>query len=131
MKSPALGWSRQPAVCVAALPPLGSLVAERVHGVAVACGLALALEASERAGLLEDRSLRARLDALLRTLELPRSLGELRRQHGPLPAADLLAAMRHDKKASSGRPAFVLPRAAGSIELAVPLDDAAVLALLA
>ncbi len=101
------------------------------HGVAVACGLALALEASERAGLLEDRSLRARLDALLRTLELPRSLGELRRQHGPLPAADLLAAMRHDKKASSGRPAFVLPRAAGSIELAVSLDDAAVLALLA
>jgi 3-dehydroquinate synthase len=101
------------------------------HGVAVACGLALALEASERAGLLQDRGLRARVDTLLRALQLPRSLGELRMRHGALPAAELLAAMRHDKKASAGRPAFVLPRAAGSLELAVALDDAAVLALLA
>ncbi len=101
------------------------------HGIAVACGLALALEASERAGLLDDRRLRTRVDALLRALELPRSLGELRRNHGALAAAEVLAAMGHDKKASAGRPAFVLPRAAGRLELAVPLDDAAERALLA
>lgn len=101
------------------------------HGVAVACGLALALEASARAGLLEDAQLRARVDALLRKLGLPRSLGELRRSHGALPAHELLEAMRHDKKARDGRPAFVLPRAAGALELAVPLDDATVLSLLA
>ena len=101
------------------------------HGVAVACGLALALEASERTGLLEDRSLRARIDELNRALQLPCSLGELRMSHGSLPAPELLVAMRHDKKASAGRPTFVLPRAAGSLELAVTLDDATVLALLA
>jgi len=101
------------------------------HGVAVACGLALALQASERAGLLEDRSLRARVDRLLRTLRLPRSLGELRMSHGALAARELLDAMRHDKKARAGRPTFVLPRQAGALELAVVLDDATLLALLA
>lgn len=101
------------------------------HGVAVACGLALALQASERAGLLEDPSLRMRLDGLLRTLQLPRSLGELRMQHGALPARELLEAMRHDKKARSGVPGFVLPRRAGALELSVALDERTVLDLLA
>ena len=100
------------------------------HGVAVACGLALALQASERAGLLEDPSLRARVDSLLRTLQLPRSLGELRMHHGALPARELLSAMRHDKKARSGVPGFVLPRRAGALELSVALDERLVLELL-
>jgi 3-dehydroquinate synthase len=101
------------------------------HGVAVACGLALALNASERAGLLEDRALPARIDALLRSLGLPRSLGALRMQYGALPSRELLEAMKQDKKARDAQPKFVLPRRAGKLELDVVLDSQLVAELLA
>jgi 3-dehydroquinate synthase len=101
------------------------------HGVAVACGLTLALAASERAGLLEDRTLTARVDALLRSLGLPRSLGELRMQHGALPPRELLEAMKLDKKARDAQPKFVLPRRAGALQLDVELNSTLLLELLA
>jgi 3-dehydroquinate synthase len=89
------------------------------HGEAVAVGLALALAASRELGLLRDPELPARLAALAERLGLPRDLAELRHRRAlPLPATALLAALRRDKKADAGEPAFVLPRAVGELELA-------------
>ena len=90
------------------------------HGVAVACGLALALATAREAGVLEDQRLPERVDRLLAALALPRGLGELRRTTGAaLEPADLLAAMGADKKGSGGRARFVLPRAAGRFAIDV------------
>jgi len=91
------------------------------HGAAVAVGLALALELSSELGLLEDRGLARRTRALLGELGLPRSLTELF-PHGPPRATDLVAAMALDKKARDGVLRFVLPRAAGRIEVDVEVD---------
>jgi len=90
------------------------------HGVAVAAGIALALEASRRLDLLEDADLPARVDGVLASLGLPDGVDELRRTSGQaLPAADLVDAMHLDKKASRGAVALVLPRAVGRLELGV------------
>ncbi len=78
------------------------------HGVAVAAGCGVALEAAAAAGLLQDAALPERIRALSRDLGLP--------------ADELIAAMRHDKKSVAGAPRFVLPRAAGDLALDVELD---------
>lgn len=97
------------------------------HGVAVAVGLGLALRASRELGLLEDRSLEARVSTLLGRLGLPAQLSALRRSVGlAIPARDLVLAMRLDKKNRAGEMHLVLPRAAGRFELAVPADGALV-----
>ena len=93
------------------------------HGVAVAAGCALALEAAEAEGLLQDPALPERCRALAGDLGLPGSLAELRDSTGcALPPDELIAAMRHDKKSVAGSPRFVLPRAAGELALDVELD---------
>ena len=93
------------------------------HGVAVAAGCGVALETAAAAGLLQDAALPERIRALSRDLGLPADLAELRDSTGcALPADELIAAMRHDKKSVAGAPRFVLPRAAGDLALDVELD---------
>lgn len=101
------------------------------HGVAVAVGLVLALRASERAGLLEDRELPTRLTALLARLGLPGDLATLRAGHAArLAPEELVDAMRHDKKGAVGRPSFVLLRGAERLERDCALDEAELVDLL-
>lgn len=102
------------------------------HGVAVAVGLVLALEASARVGLLEERGVLERVPRLLAALGLPDSLAELRRRSGrSLGASELLAGMRHDKKGSAGKPRFVLARRAEHLEHGHELEPAVLATLLA
>lgn len=99
------------------------------HGVAVAVGCALALEAAAGADILVDPALSDRVSALASALGLPTTLSSLRETSGhPLPAGELVAAMSHDKKASAGTPRFVLPRRAGDLELDVVIDPTPLLA---
>jgi 3-dehydroquinate synthase len=84
------------------------------HGVAVAVGLALALECSRRLDLLEDRELPGRTSRLLERLGLPRSLAAL-----AIPASGIVDRMSLDKKRAGSEPRFVLPRAIGRMELDV------------
>ena len=86
------------------------------HGVAVAEGMRFAATLAERmAGA--DAAWTARQEALLTDLGLPRSGCEW-------PAADLLRAIRADKKARRGRPRFVLTSGAGTWSV-VPVTDQA------
>jgi len=88
------------------------------HGVAVAVGIGLALDASRALGLLADASLPPRLRGLLAALGLPASLDELRAASGQTLAVEpLVAAMHHDKKAAEAEISLVLPREVGRIEL--------------
>ena len=86
------------------------------HGVAVGVGVALALHASRELGLLRDATLPERVERLLATLGLPRSLAELRAKHAVLldPGA-LIVAMRSDKKTRDGSPQFVLIEELGTV----------------
>ena len=102
------------------------------HGVAVGVGLALALEASARTGLLREPELVARVRALLGTLGLSASLAELRQRYRVrLAPAELRAGMRHDKKGAAGRPAFVLVQGVRQLRQDVRLEDDLLDALLA
>lgn len=102
------------------------------HGVAVGVGLALALEASERAGCLLDRDLPERVTGLLAALRLPASLAELEERFKlDWTTADLAGGLRHDKKARGGVPQFVLLERAGTARWGERLDQALLLELLA
>ena len=102
------------------------------HGVAVGTGLALALAARERAGVLLDPALPARASALLRALELVPDLAGLRERYAvALDADELARAMRTDKKGRGGRPTFVLPRRIGSIAVEQELEPGLLRELLA
>ena len=93
------------------------------HGVAVAVGIALALDTGRALGLLRDEALPGRVTRLLGRLGLPASLAELRGASGcALPADELAAAMRLDKKSRAAEPRLVLPRAIGALELDVQPD---------
>jgi len=101
------------------------------HGVAVACGLVLALETARASGLLEDGDLVARTAALLRQLGLPVDLDELRSTYATaLEPRELVEAMRTDKKGRAGVARLVLPRAAGAIAHGVEVPEAHLLAVL-
>ena len=101
------------------------------HGVAVGVGVALALRASERTGLARP-GVTDRIVRLLPRLGLGSSLAALREEYGhELPTAELLAGLRHDKKGSAGRPAFVLVRDVGAPEVDRALDPALLRELLA
>jgi 3-dehydroquinate synthase len=98
------------------------------HGVAVATGCGLAIQAAEAAGLLADPALPERVSALSAALGLPTDLENLRDSSGSsLPVDELVEAMRHDKKALAGTPRFVLPRAAGDLVIDIELDPMALL----
>lgn len=101
------------------------------HGVAVAVGIVLALQASSECGLLEDASLLPRIQGLNSSLGLPSSLAELRETYGqPLPVQDLLLGLAHDKKGAVGEPEFVLVRSPGDLPLGVVLKEAQLESLL-
>jgi 3-dehydroquinate synthetase/shikimate kinase len=85
------------------------------HGEAVGLGLVAAARLSERSGLAAV-GLADHVEALVAHVGLGTRLP------GPVPAAALLDAMRHDKKRRGGRLRFVLLRAAGD---AVVTDDVA------
>jgi shikimate kinase/3-dehydroquinate synthase len=97
------------------------------HGLAVAVGVGLALAAAERAGVLREAGLPARVRALARSLGLPARLAEL---GGAAALGAIAAAMARDKKSSRGAPRFVLPRAAGDVAWDVELAPAELAGLL-
>ncbi len=102
------------------------------HGVAVAVGVTLAVQASLIQNRLHESKLPSRLGDLLKSLGLPTSLDKLRRQSGcRLPASHLVASLAQDKKAEVGRPEFVLLRAPGQPDLGVHIPKDELLALLA
>ena len=92
------------------------------HGVAVACGIGLALEAAQEIDLLEDADLPKRVNRLFGRLGLPRTILELRSPMRPLAPSVLMRAFEHDKKGRFGEPRFVLPKAVGRFDLSVKLD---------
>jgi 3-dehydroquinate synthase len=100
------------------------------HGVAVAAGIGLALEAAVRLGTC-DAGLRARVLALLRELGLPDGIAALRAETGLELAADAIVdSMAHDKKGAVGAPELVLLREAGSVVPGVRVEDGLLLDLL-
>ena len=102
------------------------------HGEAVAVGLALAVEASARSGLLAEPRLGTRLAALLERLGLAATLPDLRERHRtPLPADELAGALLQDKKRAGGRVRFVLLAAPGDPRPGHALEPELVRALLA
>lgn len=93
------------------------------HGVAVAAGIGVALACSAELGLLLDADLPRRWLALCGQLGLPADLDALRAETGlALAPAELLGAMRLDKKARGGELRMVLPLAVGRIELDVAAE---------
>ena len=93
------------------------------HGIAVAVGLVLALRTSRKAGILEESELPERVGALLAALGLPSGLEGIRILSGSrLTHEEISSGMRHDKKGAAGKPRFVLPRAAGRIEVDVEVN---------
>jgi len=98
-----------------------------LHGEGVAIGMALAFSLSVQLGLCakQDR------DRLVRHLEaagLPTSISNV---SGDRPNAEaLLAHMRHDKKVSDGRIAFVLVRGIGSAFVSADVPEQAILDVL-
>jgi 3-dehydroquinate synthase len=77
-----------------------------LHGEAVAAGMVCAARLAERRGLI-SADVAARQNRLLGNLGLPTS--------HRWPAADLIEAMRSDKKAKAGRLRLVLPRRLGDV----------------
>ena len=76
------------------------------HGEAVAIGTILAAQLSESLGLAEN-GLAARLEQDFRAVGLP--------VESPVPPAQLVDAMRKDKKAAGGKVRFVLPVRPGEV----------------
>jgi 3-dehydroquinate synthase len=96
---------------------------ELLHGEAVAAGMALAFDFSARLGHASGQSAE-RVRRHLANAGLPTGLVALGRQ---LRDPDrLLAHMRHDKKVSDGRLAFILAREIGDAFVARDVPDAAV-----
>jgi 3-dehydroquinate synthetase len=82
-----------------------------------------------------DHEVTARQQRLLEALGLPTSLRGSAGTDTPQMGSDasseqLLAAMRHDKKAVAGRPRFILPTCIGHVE-PVDVDTSTVLSVLA
>ncbi|MFT7678077.1 MAG: 3-dehydroquinate synthase [Planctomycetota bacterium] len=91
------------------------------HGVAVAAGIGMALQAGVRRGSTSSE-LQQRCAALAANLGLPASLAELRASSGLALEPDaLLAGLAHDKKGSVGAPEFVLLDKPGKPVLGVSL----------
>lgn len=94
------------------------------HGVAVAAGIGLALQAGVRRGSTPPE-LEQRSAALAQSLGLPSSLAALRASSGlALEPAALQAGLAHDKKGSVGAPQFVLLDGPGTPSLRVTLEPA-------
>jgi 3-dehydroquinate synthase len=91
------------------------------HGVAVGVGVRLALDASRRMSRLADPSLLERVDHLLTTFGMPRTLAGLRATR--LAPHGLVAAMALDKKNALGKTRLVLPVCAGQAIFDVEAEE--------
>jgi 3-dehydroquinate synthase len=105
-----------------------------LHGEAVAIGMLCASRLAESLRMI-DHEVTARQQRLLEALGLPTSLRGSAGTDTPQMGSDasseqLLAAMRHDKKAVAGRPRFILPTCIGHVE-PVDVDTSTVLSVLA
>lgn len=92
-----------------------------LHGEAVAAGMAMAADYSEKLGLCTDA---ARVKAHLAARSLPTGAAQIL---PPGRAAAIIAAMKHDKKARDGRMTLILTRGIGRafIEPQADADDVA------
>ncbi len=86
------------------------------HGLAVAMGMAAAARVAVEFGYC-PAAFEKRQNALLAKLSLPVSIPRR------FAAADLVEAMRGDKKNAGGRITMVLPRAAGAVEIFNGMDE--------
>ncbi|MEW6130816.1 MAG: 3-dehydroquinate synthase [Acidobacteriota bacterium] len=93
-----------------------------LHGEAVGLGMRAAARIAERAGLLSRKDAQAINDAVLSVGQLPST--------NTLALDAIMEAMQRDKKAESGRLAFVLPIAIGRVviksDLPLPLIKSAI-----
>jgi 3-dehydroquinate synthase len=94
-----------------------------LHGEAVAAGMVCASRLAERRGLIGSE-VTGRQVRLLERFGLPTA-------PAAWPADELIAAMRHDKKATAGRLRFVLPQRLGAVSVFDGIPDEDVLAVLA
>ena len=101
------------------------------HGVAVAAGVLLALEASRRLGLLAEARLGARVSAIHARLGLPNTAGDLCTLLAEAGVDRVLAAMRQDKKRLGDGARLVLPIRAGEVSAGVEVEESFPQALLA
>ncbi|MGB5851431.1 MAG: 3-dehydroquinate synthase [Rhodanobacter sp.] len=94
-----------------------------LHGEAVAIGMLLAAQLSERSGMSEPGDT-ARLERLLRTLGLPLAIP------AGMDTAPLLQWMRLDKKNAAGQLRLILWRGIGRAEIVAAVPESAVAATL-
>jgi 3-dehydroquinate synthase len=101
------------------------------HGIAVAAGIGLALQAARRLALGLDPEFATRAERMLFALGLPTGLADLRASADVALDADaLVAAMRADKKRRAGKTRLVLPAGPGEIRRGVEVDEPFLRALL-
>jgi 3-dehydroquinate synthase len=93
-----------------------------LHGEAVAAGMVCAARLARIRGLVSP-DLESRQQRLLESFKLPSATQRW-------PAADLLAAMRRDKKALAGRLRLILPTRLGEAKLFDDVSEAEVRAVL-
>jgi 3-dehydroquinate synthetase len=99
-----------------------------VHGEGVAVGMALAFRFSRDLGLCSGQDA-ARVEAHLKTIGLPTRVQDIPGFDGN--PAELLAAMRQDKKVERGKLTFILVRGIGESFVARDVDKGSVLTFLA
>lgn len=99
-----------------------------LHGEAVAIGIILAFTLSYWTGRCEDEALE-RVRGHFESVELPTRISDLRKAL-PVGAPELIASMKHDKKATSRGLTFVLTHGIGQACLATDVDMADVRAVL-
>jgi 3-dehydroquinate synthase len=90
-----------------------------LHGEAVAAGMVCASRLAERRGLISA-------ELTERQLRLLKRFGQPTAPRASWPAAELIDAMRGDKKTLAGRLRFILPRRLGEVELADGVAEAEV-----
>lgn len=112
-------------VAVGAEAVIGPETGYWVHGECVAVGTVGALFLSQELGLLAEAALLPRIEALLRRLHLPT------RFPAHVSAEAVRPYIARDKKATKGRPKWVLAERAGSVLLSGDVSDEAVIAALA
>jgi len=98
-----------------------------IHGEAVAIGMAMACRLSERLGCCPPGTA-ARVTAHLGSIGLPTGVAAISKLLPDAPG--LLAIMRHDKKARSGKLAFILVRGIGDAYVDTGIPEEAIIGFL-
>jgi 3-dehydroquinate synthase len=101
--------------------------ARLIHGEAVAIGMAMACRLSERLGRCPPGTA-ARVTAHLGSIGLPTGVAAISKLLPDAPG--LLAIMRHDKKARSGKLAFILVRGIGDAYVDTGIPEEAIIGFL-